>query len=195
VRVLAGSYGGSTDPIAASAVHPVMLMHVCVAPGADGTLSGLPGDYNGFLWMLEGAIKAGSDDSAAEKGVSGLLHLVPGGDVLRIRNASADAPAYMCIGLGKPHRKPYYKYVGYGGGLVHRTVEGVEAAMAEYESDPMNYGRAMAPTAQPVDMSGFTLVSGFQNDDGDMFERPADAVARFKYVVHDGKEVYEDPHP
>ena len=77
-----------------------------------------------------------------------------------------------------PRRVPHYKYVGYGGGFVSRSVAGVEAMMSEYERDPRAFGRttAAAPSTDHLD-----LVGGFQDDDGPMMERPAETVARFVY--------------
>ena len=211
VRVLAGSYRGSVDPCT-SIQHPVLLLHVRLSPGADGTLSPLPSSFNGFVWCLEGDATIGDEagaDAAANSegsggvgsgsvsrggngnggtvdithGPSGLALTPPGGDTLRLRNASADRRAMLLVALGRPHRRPYFKYVGYGGGLIHRTVAEVEAAMSEYETDPINFGRLAAKAqAKEVDVSGYKLVSGFQDNGGEMMERPATAVARWAYA-------------
>ena len=97
----------------------------------------------------------------------------------------ATEAASLLVALGRPQRRPYFKYVGYGGGLIHRTVGEVEAAMAEYESNPKGYGCSAAggsagcPTE---DFERFELVSGFQDNGGDMMERPDGVVARFKFA-------------
>ena len=188
IRVLAGSYRGSVDPLAATVVHPVLLLHTRLLPGADGVLEGLPAEWNGFLWVVEGALTVGTDPAVeVASGDRGLLRLPPGGDSLRLRNESRAAHAKVLIGLGRPHRRPCYKYVGYGGGLIHRSIDEVQAAMADYEADPKGYGRAAAVAkAVEVDMSRYTLVGGFQSDGGDMMERPPGVVARFAYA--------KDPH-
>lgn len=149
VRCLAGGYRGTADAFRQSASTPVLLLHVRVESGADGSLLDLPCEFNGFLWVLAGAVVVGGSGEAggerqgvrAEHGVQrGLVMLPPGGDTLRIRHAGAvdgggearreagasDA-AQLFIGLGRPHRKPHVKYVGYGGGFIHRSVEEVEA--------------------------------------------------------------------
>ena len=102
-----------------------------------------------------------------------------GGTTLPRRNAT-DAPAQVLVALGLPHRAPYAKYVGYGGGFVHRDANSVEAAMAEYERDPRSYGRAAAGATRAVDTSHLELVGGFQDNGGPMLERPDGVVARFK---------------
>jgi redox-sensitive bicupin YhaK (pirin superfamily) len=187
IRCLSGSYLGRPDPLARSVTHPVILLHVRLAAGADGELAQLPADFNGFAWILSGAAELGGAEGRAavraEHGERGLVFLPPGGDRLRVRNCSAEAPALLFVALGRPHRKPYYKYVGYGGGLIHRSVAEVEAAMAEYESDPKHFGRSAAEAvAKPVDFERFKLVGGFESDDGDMMERPAHAIARLAYA-------------
>ena len=130
-----------------------MLLHVRVEPDADGTLGPLPSAFNGFAWVLEGAVTLGGGEGDPDAAVNaehgeekGLVLLPPGGDTLRVRYAptsgaeAAANPAQLLIGLGRPHRKPYVKYVGYGGGLIHRTVDEAMDAMAEYERDPKAYG-------------------------------------------------------
>ena len=96
------------------------------------------------------------------------------------RASRAKARRRLFVALGLPHRKPSVKYVGYGGGLIHRTADEAEAAMAEYESDPLNFGRAAAKdAAKAVETAQYELVSGFQDNGGDMMERPSGARARF----------------
>lgn len=196
IRVVGGSYLGSEDALARSVSHPVLLLDIRLDPAADGSLTELPAEFNGFVWMIEGSALVGDGDSTgtAESteavsvitGEKGLLFLPPGGDVLRLRNSSADERARLFIGLGRPHRKPYFKYVGYGGGLIHRSLQEVEASMSEYEADPKNFGREpAADKAKEVDMSKYVLVSGFQSDGGPMMERPPEAKARFAYAKKD----------
>ena len=121
--------------------------------------------------LLDGTLAAGG--ATLTYGERGLGLLPPGGDRLRL-----DGSAEFFVGLGPPRRVPHYKYVGYGGGFVSRSVAGVEAAMSEYERDPRAFGRttAVAPSTDHLD-----LVGGFQDDDGPMEERPAGVVARFTY--------------
>ncbi|KAL1507236.1 hypothetical protein AB1Y20_008085 [Prymnesium parvum] len=186
LRVLSGSYKGTADMLAPSSAHPTLLLHGRLDPNADGSLTELPADFNGFLWVVEGSLVAGNPSDKVEEvsaGERGLLHLPPGGSVLRLRNASSAKRATFVIGMGLPHRKPYYKYVGYGGGLIHRSLPEVEAAMSEYEADPKNFGRSAAGAKEgTIDTSEYVLLSGFQSDGGDMMERPKDVVARFAYA-------------
>ena len=191
VRCLAGEYRGCANPLAATSRHPVLLLHVRVEPQADGTIGPLPSDFNGFAWVLDGEALLGDGEGAVHATHSaerGLVLLPPGGDVLRVRSLpSAERPAQIFIGLGKPHRRPYIKYVGYGGALVHRSVDEAMSKMSEYENDPKNFGRAAAGAASSrADALGemesrYELVGGFQSNGGEMMERPEGVAARFKY--------------
>ena len=169
LRVLVGSYSGATGPVAAALA--LVVLHGRVSGTAS--LGLLPPGYNGFIWVLDGSLAAGG--AALTYGESGLGLLPPGGDRLRL---TSDAPCEFFLALGPPRRVAHYKYVGYGGGFVGRSIAGVEAAMAGYECDPRAFGRttATAPSTDHLD-----LVGGFQDDNGPMMERPAGAVARFRY--------------
>ena len=39
----------------------------------------------------------------------------------------------VMVFMGTPHRKPFYKLLGYGGALMHKSEELVRALMLEYE--------------------------------------------------------------
>ena len=106
-----------------------------------------------------------------------MAKLPPGGTELRLRNPSAESPCELLIFLGIPVRKPYCKYVGYGGAMVHANRDLVEEAMAVYERDPKNFGRD--DSAARIDWSKYFLVPGFQNRDGPGLEREDGVLARF----------------
>ena len=89
LRVLAGSYRSSADVVTSNA-HPVLIMHVRLDAGADGALTPLPSEFNGFAWLLEGAAHIGAASLLVQPGAHGLVRLPPGGDTLRLRNASSD---------------------------------------------------------------------------------------------------------
>ena len=204
VRVLIGELpaqlgvGGDGDGVAAvcspvkqRGSSPVLMLHVCAPPGSDSTLR-VPSDMNGFLFVCDpdgGRIVVGDGDaSGSAAGASGetfagdveghlMAKLPPGGTELRLRNPSAESPCELLIFLGIPVRKPYCKYVGYGGAMVHANRDLVEEAMAVYERDPKNFGRD--DSAARIDWSKYFLVPGFQNRDGPGLEREDGVLARF----------------
>jgi len=175
IRVLVGEYGGATGPV--TAALPLLILHGRVTGAA--ALAPLPPGHNGFIWVLDGTLTAGGATLAY--GDRGLGLLPPGGDRLQLES---EGPCEFFLALGPPRRVPHYKYVGYGGGFVSRSVAGVEAAMGAYERDPRAFGRTTADdevvmAAPSTDHLG--LVGGFQDEDGPMMERPAETVARFVY--------------
>ena len=56
--------------------------------------------------------------------------------------------------------------------------------MADYESNPKQYGCAVAGSSgcPEEDLQRFDLVGGFQDNGGEMMERPDGIVSRFVYA-------------
>lgn len=179
VRVLAGSYRGSKDvlPIATDA-RPLLILHVRVPAGAAGSLEPLPCSFNGFAWVVQGLVRVGHEDLEGFTAM-GYAELPPGGTSLPLHNESGE-PAELLVCIGEPQRMPHYKYVGYGGGMVHRSVDAVVAAMDSYEKDPKRFG--LPESASPVDWSRYKFVNGFQDEGGEMMERSEDVVARIAWA-------------
>ena len=192
-----------SSPVKQRGTSPVLLLHARVAPGGDATLS-LPAAMNGFLFVNDpdgGRVIVGSTPShvnnTSDGGTSSdellfggdiegkqMAKLPPGGTDLRFRNPSSEKPCELLIFLGMPVRKPYCKYVGYGGAMVHHSRELVEEAMAVYERDPKNFGRE--DSSAQIDWSKYYLVEGFQNRGGPGYERGDGIKARFA-EMSDGK--------
>jgi redox-sensitive bicupin YhaK (pirin superfamily) len=187
-----GGVASVRSPVKQRGSSHVLMLHACVAPGADATLR-VPPDMNGFLFVCDpdgGRVVVGGgadatpppaqpDDNWYAGDVEGHLmaKLPPGGTDLRLQNPSIEQPCELLIFLGVPVRKPYCKYVGYGGAMVHASRDLVEEAMTVYEQDPKNFGRD--DSAAQIDWSKFYLVPGFQNRDGPGLEREDGVMARF----------------
>ena len=191
----------STSPIQQRGSSPVLVLHARAAPGADATLK-VPAEMNGFLFVSDpdgGRVVVGPGDEDREDvpvggaiGTPGanachtyggdlvghqMATLPPGGTDLRLRNPSLEKPCELLIFLGIPCRKPYFKYCGYGGAMVHANRELVEEAMSVYEQDPKNFGRD--DSSAQIDWSRYFLVSGFQDRGGPGLEREDGVLARF----------------
>jgi len=188
VRVLAGTYQGLSSPLRSAEHHPILILHVRIRPASEGVVGPLTSAFNGFAWITAGGPcvfgKGSKSLAAAHMGGMGMVLLPPGGSDLHIQN-EAEIESELLIALGRPQRKPHVKYVGYGGAFIHRTIEQVEAAMAEYEADPTAYGRSSAASAaKDVAFDAYKMVGGFQDNEGEMFERPeGGAPARFTRAV------------
>ena len=61
---------------------------------------------------------------------------------LPVRNVKGDAALEFLLIFGRPHGRPFFKVLGYGGALMDATEARVRAAMAAYERDPQGFGRA-----------------------------------------------------
>ena len=127
-------------------------------------------------------------DAKLDDGPEGFLILPPGGEIITLDGCSQGAEILIAVGM--PHRKPYFKYVGYGGGFVHSSEDRVIAEMSKYEQSPREYGRQAimesdhAPKLVSAEIltSHLDLIGGFQSDEGDMMERPKGvSKCRFKY--------------
>ena len=132
--------------------------------------------------QTEGSSEVGSRSVGREDGNGGTvdithgpsgLALTPPGDTLRLRNASATV-APCCSWPWVAASSAYFKY-GVWHGLIHRRSR-VEAAMSEYETDPITSG-AWQPARRRKSAFQLQVVSGFQDNGGEMMERPA-TVAR-----------------
>ena len=76
---------------------------------------------------------------------------------LPVRNVKGDAALEFLLIFGRPHGRPFFKVLGYGGALMDATEARVRAAMAAYERDPPGFGRAEggAPPASLAARYGF----------------------------------------
>jgi hypothetical protein len=125
VKVLAGSFEGTTGPVAAVATEPLYLD---IALPADGTLEvAVPAEHNAFAYVFEGAaaIGAGAEASAVQKGEIAVLSL--GGAV---RFAADGRDARLILVAGRPLREPVAKY----GPFVMNTPDEIRQAIADYQA-------------------------------------------------------------
>jgi len=165
---------------------PILILHCQLAPEGDAILQ-VPFGMNGMAFVTgkgSEVLLGGQDDESShllkeqEVGTQMVL-LPPGGQSLRCRNPSKNVNAEFMIFLGHPVRKPYCKYVGYGGAMVHANRQLCEDAMSRYEKDPQNFGRS--PASDPVDISArYKMIPGFYNKNGTGLEREDGVMARFE---------------
>lgn len=125
-RVLAGTVGGVTGPIARRATAP-LFVDVSLEAGATGSLE-VPAELEGFAYVFDGAsvtIGEGAGERAVERGT---LALLGAGDSLRLR---ADrGPARALVVAGRPLREPVVQY----GPFVMNSVEEIEQAIRDFQS-------------------------------------------------------------
>ena len=121
VRVLAGSAGGATGPVAAPATQPLYL-DIALEPGA-GHSQAVDEGHNGFVYVFEGTARIGG--AVLQRGTLGVLG--PGGSV---EAAAEGGPARFILVAGRPLREPVVKY----GPFVMNTEQEIHQAIADYRA-------------------------------------------------------------
>ena len=119
VRVVAGTFAGTTGPVNAVATEPVYL-DIALEPGATVTVP-LPADHNAFAYVFDGN---GVALGAETLGHSELAVLSHGDSVVLTATATA---ARVLLVAGKPLNEPVAKY----GPFVMNTPEQIHEAIAD----------------------------------------------------------------
>ena len=187
-----GERSSNQSPVDQMNFTPMLILHCRIDPEGDSVIS-LPPEMNGLIFVTgkrsvisigggdDDASKSASEVVLSEENVSTQMALLPpGGCDLRVKNLKKEHADFMLF-LGRPVRKPYCKYVGYGGAMVHASPELCEAAMAEYERDPMNFGLCDGKATPKEFSERFKLIPGFFNKNGPGLEREDGVLARFEY--------------
>ncbi|MCL6547664.1 MAG: pirin family protein [Alicyclobacillus sp.] len=126
VRVFSGSSG---DVKAGTLNHvPVTMVEITLEPGATVSQD-LPGDYNGFLYVLEGRGTFGANQAEGRQGQ--VLWLGGAGDAAASEvPVSAREPLRALLYAGRPLREPVVAY----GPFVMNTREEIIQALEDYQS-------------------------------------------------------------
>lgn len=130
-RVFSGSSGGVTS---GTANHvPVTMVELSVEVGASATQD-LPGDYNGFLYVLEGSGRFGANQVEGEKGQALWLSKVDDSTQSSI-TIQATERLRVLLFAGRPVREPVVAY----GPFVMNTMDEIRQAFHDY-----NHGQFVA---------------------------------------------------
>lgn len=170
------------SPIDSMGYTPVLILHCKIEPSGNSELI-LPHDMNGVLFVTgnDGELVVNKELTFSKNKISQQMGLLPpGGQQIHFQNPSTTIHCEFMIFAGIPNRKPYCKYVGYGGAMVHSSKELCEEMMSSYESDPKHFGRD--DTSAPVDTTKFKLIQGFFNKNGPGLERGDGIKARFDWA-------------
>jgi len=170
IRVLVGEYAGLQG-----VPMPVSILHCGVLPFTGSGTVTIPAGTSGFLCAISrpamvkiGAAEEGLVVPAAQelllpaKSESYDLNIdVALDDVISPEDAKADEALQVLVCFGPPTGKPFYKLLGYGGGLVASSEEKVRERMLEYERDPKNFG--IPSGGEPADTARYGLQVGYKN--------------------------------
>jgi redox-sensitive bicupin YhaK (pirin superfamily) len=125
VRVIAGELGGVRGPVDAPATAAI-YWDVRLDPGAHFEAP-LPVDHNAFVYVYEGAVRAGPDDAGQALARGELAVLEPGGVVVLDAGAAA---ARALVVAGHPLGEPVARH----GPFVMNTPEQVVEAFRDFQS-------------------------------------------------------------
>ena len=125
VRVIAGTYGGSTGPITNVDAEPLYL-DIHLPPQATLEVP-VPAAHNAFTYCYTGRVLVGPEASPAALDAHRLA-LLEGGDVVRLRTAQ-DACRVLLV-AGRPFNEPVVRY----GPFVMNTREEIMAAIDDMRS-------------------------------------------------------------
>jgi len=126
VRVFSGASGG----VAAETKNVVPVTFVDIALEAGATISqDLPGDYNGFIYVLEGSGRFGADETPAS---AGHVLRLGGADGAAESEATvrADEPLRAVLFAGRPTREPVVQH----GPFVMTTAGDIKLAIEDYHA-------------------------------------------------------------
>jgi redox-sensitive bicupin YhaK (pirin superfamily) len=126
VRVFSGSSGGVTAPTRNHV--PVTMVDIQLAPGAAVTQD-LPGDYNGFLYVLQGSGVFGANDTEAQKGQALLLGSADKDKPSEV-HIKARSDLRVLLYAGRPLHEPVVSY----GPFVMNTKAEIIQAIEDYQN-------------------------------------------------------------
>ena len=128
VRVYSGRSGQAEAPT--QNLVPVTLLEILLEPGATLTQE-LPASYNGFLYVIEGALAGGADAQAMKKGdVAWLERTTATGSSTLTVSAAAEG-ARVVLYAGEPQKEPLIQR----GPFVAESPAGLSRFFQRYQSN------------------------------------------------------------
>jgi redox-sensitive bicupin YhaK (pirin superfamily) len=125
VKVLAGTFEGTTGPVSAVATEPLYL-DIAIPAGGELDVA-VPAEHNAFAYPFEGAARIGTG-AAAGKIARGEIAVLSLGNSVRI--AAEGGPVRLILVAGRPLREPVAKY----GPFVMNTAQEIHQAIADYQA-------------------------------------------------------------
>jgi redox-sensitive bicupin YhaK (pirin superfamily) len=103
IRVFSGASGGVTAPT--KTYVPVTILEIRLEAGAS-VVQELPGDYNAFVVVLEGAGLVGAPGASISSGDVAWLTRDPDAEVSEVRFSTGETPLRALLFAGRPLREP-----------------------------------------------------------------------------------------
>jgi redox-sensitive bicupin YhaK (pirin superfamily) len=103
LRLYSGTSGGLTSPTRNHV--PVTLAEIKLEPGAT-LVQELPADYNGFVYVIEGAVRVGAEGPRLVAGQVGWLDRPDADGPTELKVSTGEAPARLVLYAGRPTGDP-----------------------------------------------------------------------------------------
>jgi len=126
VRVICGSFSGTTGPVKDIITDPVFLD--VIVPAASEFVLPTPADNNVFCYIIEGAGNFGEEGSGGEQAENRDLLLFSEGTHFKVHTLEK-AVRFLFL-MGKPLKEP----VAWGGPIVMNTQEELQTAFEEFDN-------------------------------------------------------------
>ncbi|HOV11167.1 MAG TPA: pirin family protein [Bacteroidales bacterium] len=126
VRVICGSFSGTTGPVKDIITDPVFLD--VIVPAASEFVLPTPADNNVFCYIIEGAGYFGEEGSGGEQAENRDLLLFSEGTHFKVHTLEK-AVRFLFL-MGKPLKEP----VAWGGPIVMNTQEELQTAFEEFDN-------------------------------------------------------------
>jgi quercetin 2,3-dioxygenase len=124
-RVIAGTIGGVSGPIARAATDP-LYVDVSLVAGASADIA-IPPGHQAFVYPFIGGVVVGDEHKALARGELGLLS--DGSSGVRLR-AAGGARSRVFVIAGRPLHEPVVQY----GPFVMSTIEEIEQAVRDLQA-------------------------------------------------------------
>lgn len=132
IRVYSGSFAGVTSPI--DNYVPLIVADIVMQPGTTAVHS-LPGSFNTFLYMIEGEVKVGEEQSSLDKDQVGWLDMLssPGDSDLLL--VAGDAGARFILYAAEPQHETIVSH----GPFIAKTENEIRKLFKEYREGRMEH--------------------------------------------------------
>lgn len=117
---------------------PIQYLHIKLATQQSFTFEMPDPAFQGFIYILNGQGKFGSNEALGKEQQCLVLGTEPS-TAIQISNTDSN-PLEFVLATGKPHHKPFFKLLGHGGAIVADTALRARSWMKAYEADPEHFG-------------------------------------------------------
>ncbi|MBO9635909.1 MAG: pirin family protein [Chitinophagaceae bacterium] len=132
IRVYSGSLAGISSPVLNHV--PVIIADITMQPGSSTSIQ-IPANYNGFLYMLEGALLVGDKEGYLEQDQTGWLDLYKEDEPSELALKAGTTGARFVLYAGKPTGDSIISH----GPFITDTEEDIKRLYREYRQGKLQH--------------------------------------------------------